>query len=425
MAASYVERAVNPVLPSRFHAVQENTAAALSVNRISILARPAAALRSVVIIPAKDEADNLPQTLAALAAQTTLAGQPLDPATYEVVVLANNCRDATAAVAREVSRSFPELALHVVEITLYHPEAHIGKARRLLMDEACRRLELVGNPGSFIASTDADTRVAPTWLAATQAALAQGADAVGGRILTEAAASNCPVRRCQLQDATYHLLRVRLEHLIDPVATDPWPRHHQHFGASLALTPQAYRQVGGLPVVPYLEDEALYQALLRHDLCLRHSPEVRVYTSSRQQGRVAVGLSWQLRQWATLHEAQQEPLVDNPARLAAEWQLRRLTRSLWQGAASAELTTLATALGLSNWALTQRLRNSATFGQLWQVVQAQWQKQAEPHMRWPQLPLSAALASLRRELASLHSQPTLDPACGSSMAHALQAGLAQ
>lgn len=390
---------VNFALPSRFHAVQESTAA-LSVDRISVSTLPDPALWAVVIIPAKDEAENLPATLAALAAQTTLAGHPLDPAGYEVIVLANNCLDNTAAVAREAGRKYPALALHVVDITLNQPEAHIGKARRLLMDEACRRLEQAGNGGSFIASTDADTRVAPTWLAATQAALARGADAVGGRILTEAASPACAVRRCQLQDATYHVLRARLENLIDPVATDPWPRHHQHFGASFALTPAAYRRVGGLPVVPYLEDEALYQALLRHDLHLRHSPDVRVYTSGRQQGRVAVGLSWQLRQWAALHKAQQEPVVDNPARLAAEWQLRRQARCLWQEPTDAGLNTLAAALGLSGRALARYLRRSATFGQLWQAMQGQWFRHAEPQLRWPPLPLSAALVSLRQALAS-------------------------
>ncbi|SNC68581.1 Glycosyltransferase like family 2 [Hymenobacter gelipurpurascens] len=390
---------MNSALPSLFHAVQENTAAALLTDWVRVPVLPKPGLQAVVIIPAKDEAENLPATLAALAAQTTLEGLPLDHGLYEIVVLANNCHDATAEVARQFGRQHPTLALHILELTLPPQEAHVGKARRLLMDEACRRLEQVETPGSFIASTDADTRVAPTWLAATQAALAQGADAVGGRILTDTVAY-CPVRRRQLQDATYHLLRVRLEALLDPVATDPWPRHHQHFGASFALTPKAYRRVGGLPIVPYLEDEALYQALLRHDLCLRHSPEVRVYTSNRQQGRVAVGLSWQLRQWATLHEAKQEPLVDNPARLVAEWQIRGLTRRLWQGASASTLPLLSKQLGLSVRALEHQLCNSSTFGHLWQWVLARWEEYSVPRGYWPPLPLSEAIACLRRELAA-------------------------
>lgn len=38
---------------------------------------------------------------------------------------------------------------------------------------------------------------------------------------------------------------------------DPWPRHHWHFGASLALTARAYRCVGGLPMVRYPGNKAL------------------------------------------------------------------------------------------------------------------------------------------------------------------------
>ena len=71
-----------------------------------------------------------------------------DPALrrYEIIVLANNCRDGTARVARRLADAHADLALHVVEIELPPTEAHVGTARRLAMDEACRRLLLVGRP---------------------------------------------------------------------------------------------------------------------------------------------------------------------------------------------------------------------------------------------------------------------------------------
>ncbi|TGD83339.1 glycosyltransferase [Hymenobacter wooponensis] len=392
------------LLPSRFHTVQDVAAGPASVANVRVARPPAASLRTVVVVPAKDEAENLLATLAALAAQTTLAGEPLNPAEYEILVLANNCLDETAALAREFARCHPALAVHVLEIELPRAEAHIGKARRLLMDEACRRLELANNSGSFIASTDADTLVAPTWLAATQAALAQGADAVGGRILMHMAVASAAdaARRYQLQDTTYQLLKARLETLLDPAESDPWPRHHQHFGASFALTPAAYRRVGGLPVVPYLEDEALYQALLHHDLRLRHCPQVRVYTSNRQMGRVAVGLSWQLRQWAQLGQTQQEPLVDSPARLVTEWKARFALRALWQGkpaqTVAETLPGLATLLGLPLKSLEQQMRACLTFGQLWSWVKTYWATHGRWEAQWPPMALSDAIAYLRREL---------------------------
>ena len=366
-------------------------------------APPSSRLLISVIIPAKDEAANLPTTLTALAAQTDLHGRPLDPASYEILVLANNCRDQTAAVVRAFARQHPTLALHVAEVKLPPAEAHVGRARRLLMDEACRRLECTAGTTGVIASTDADTRVAPTWLAATLLEIGSGADAVGGRIFPERSIrKKCPVRRTHLRDAVYRLLRAHLEALLDPDAADPWPRHHQHFGASLALTVGAYRQVGGLPIVPFLEDEALWQALRRHDLRLRHSPLVQVSTSARYAGRVAVGLSWQMREWARMSRQQREPLVESGAALAAEWTARRKLRQLWQNTHSQakrqplpSCVRLAAILSVPAGPLATQIASAPTFGQLWEWVQ----KHRAVWRRGRVTTLPCALTELRQLIA--------------------------
>ncbi|HEX8329060.1 MAG TPA: glycosyltransferase [Hymenobacter sp.] len=353
---------------------------------------PRAALRASVIIPAKNEVANLPATLAALAAQVDADGRPLPPDSFEVIVLANNCTDATAALVRRQARRFPQLVLHVAELCLPATKAHVGCARRLLMDEACARLELMGCPGGVVASTDADTYVAPTWLAAIQAEIAAGADAVGGRILTEmAGAALLPLRRIQVRDAAYGQLCARLEDLLDPALADPWPRHHQHFGASLALTVRAYRKVGGLPEVRFLEDEALCQALRRLDLTVRHSPLVQVLTSARRQGRVEVGLSWQLREWLHMSRQQREPHVDNPAQLATLWQARRQLRAYWNSHPVLTHPALAAGLGVRAGALLARTQTAATFGKLWE-----WALRQSRNTAVDVLPLSLALLALPR-----------------------------
>ena len=224
-------------------------------------------------------------------------------------------------------------------------------------------------------SGDADTLVASTWLAATLHELETGAEAVGGRILTQtpAAAEPCPVRRIQLRDAAYRVLLRQLEDKIDPCTADRWPCHHQHYGASLALTVRAYRKVGGMPVVPFLEDEALWQLLLQHDLPVRHSPHVQVYTSSRRCGRVEVGLSWQLREWENMTGQQQEPLVPCPHELVRVWRARRRLRAWWQAGAKtagSELARLALAVEVPLHELLGQARQAATFGQLWSWVEA-------------------------------------------------------
>ncbi|WP_345124813.1 glycosyltransferase [Hymenobacter antarcticus] len=353
---------------------------------------PRANLQVSIIIPAKDEAAGLPATLAALATQTDLAGRPLPAGCFEVLVLANNCADATAEIARRQAHRWPHLALGVAEINLPKAQAHVGRARRLLMDEACARLELVRGTG-IIASTDADTRVAPTWVAAIMAEIAAGADAVGGRISTEFYQDDQPelrsLRRIQTRDAAYRLLCTRLEHAIDPAPADPWPRHHQHFGASLAITTRAYRRVGGLPEVRFLEDEALCQRLRQHDLALRHSPRVQVLTSARREGRVEVGLSWQLREWLRMSQQQREPHVENPNQLARQWRLRRRLRAHWASGTRRPPETLAACLAVPVAVLQEQVRQAPTFGMLWE-----WALANAPGLRIDLLPLSWALRVL-------------------------------
>ncbi|MGY3090067.1 hypothetical protein ACVWYF_003115 [Hymenobacter sp. UYAg731] len=357
---------------------------------------PRAGLRISIIIPAKDEAATLPAALAALAAQVTEHGQLLPGNAFEVIVLANNCQDDTAAVVRREARRFPGLVLHVAELLLTGDTAHVGRARRLLMDEACARLEQVGQPAGIIASTDADTRVAPDWLATIQAEIAAGADAVGGRILTSIEEGGpAALQRIQAHDAAYRLLCARLEDLIDPAPADRWPRHHQHFGASLALTARAYRRVGGLPEVRFLEDEALCQELRRHDLALRHSPQVCVLTSARRQGRVEVGLSWQLNEWLRMSQQQREPHVENPVQLLRQWQLRRQLRACWAGSPGAEPDAAIARLGLPVATVLAQMQQSATFGALWE-----WALAHSPNLTMALVPLSQALRVLPRLIRS-------------------------
>lgn len=82
-----------------------------------------------VIVPVRNEAEMLESTLTALANQIDLDGCPLDPARYEVILLANNCSDDSAAIARRFATQHPNLVLHVVEQTLPDSQAYIGWVR--------------------------------------------------------------------------------------------------------------------------------------------------------------------------------------------------------------------------------------------------------------------------------------------------------
>jgi hypothetical protein len=305
----------------------------------ALLDSPAAPrCRATVIVPARNEEASLPAALNALARQAPAGlGRPgcceeWDWSCYEVLLLLNNCTDESAGAARAWALRHPGFQLQVVERTLPPEQAHVGTARRMLMDTAWHRLR--GRSGAAMLSTDADTVVAKDWIAQNLAALERGADAVGGMIaLKPGDLEKLPegARRGYLRDRRYQRLVAQLEDRLDPQACDPWPRHLQHFGASLACTPEIYARAGGLPAVKPLEDVAFVNQLRRAGARLRHEPKVKVYTSSRLHGRAEVGLSGQLSLWQRMSDSGEEHRVLSAAWLEHRFRTLRGLRQFYGG----------------------------------------------------------------------------------------------
>ena len=297
--------------------------------------------RATVIMPARNEEHSLRAALDALAGQVDLlSGRLLPPSLFEVVLLLNNCTDASASAAYAWQRQYPSVALHIVERELAPEHAHVGMARRLLMDTAWQRMSRQSGRICGILSTDADTRVAPDWIARNLHALEQGAHAVGGMIwLAEEELAALPpgARHAYRCDREYEALVAALEDLLDPQSGDPSPRHLQHFGASLACTPQAYMEAGGLPVRRALEDVAFVDALRRVNARLRHDPAVHVHTSARLRGRVEVGLSAQLGVWQQMHKDGTPHTVPSCAWLVHRFRTLRSLRLFHRRPSSAAL----------------------------------------------------------------------------------------
>lgn len=291
-------------------------------------AEPHGRLRACVVIPVRNEQAVLPCVIAALAAQRDLQGLALDAHQYEVLLLLNNCTDATAAVAESLQHRFPRLALHVAQVAFATHEAHVGRARQLLFDVAFQRFERLNRPSGLILSTDADSRPAPDWIAQNVLEIAAGVDGVGGWISLdriERAELHTGVRRLFSLDVTYRRALEELRSLYAPQAHDPFPRHHQHFGASITVTAAAYGRAGGMPLRASSEDVALYQAVLASGGRFRHSFRVRVVTSARMVGRAQRGLAEAIQAWNGQVGAASPVLVE-PAH-AAEERLARL--GLW------------------------------------------------------------------------------------------------
>ncbi|OUC16207.1 MAG: hypothetical protein B0A82_02830 [Alkalinema sp. CACIAM 70d] len=363
-----------------------------------------------VIVPVRNEAALLTQTLQALASQENLDGTPLAKACYEVIVLANNCSDRSAEIGRQFAAENPSFALHIVEMTLPAEIANVGLVRRLMMNEACDRLYSLDRPRGIIASTDGDSQASSTWIAAILHEMDQGADAVGGRIMTQPAdrtAMNDYARACHLREVGYRYLIAELESYLDPDPYDGLPRHYQHYGASLAVTAQMYKAVGGMPPIPISEDVAFYRALLKANARFRHSPHVKVLTSARPRGRAAQGLADQILKWTEMGKTKLPFLVESAGAISTALKARCQLRGLWsqyeqgQEVAWREVAAVARMLCISGQWLVQEIAQASTFWSLFEQIEQRQQQEGIWQLHWPLTSIEQSIEELR-QLVALH-----------------------
>jgi cellulose synthase/poly-beta-1,6-N-acetylglucosamine synthase-like glycosyltransferase len=114
--------------------------------------------RLIVVSPAHNEAESLPTTLESLAASTVAAA--------EVVVVADNCTDGTAGVARRFGAT----------TLVRNDDERRGKAYAL--DFALAHLRMQARAADVVVFVDADTVVAPDCLAALELRVRSGAAVV-------------------------------------------------------------------------------------------------------------------------------------------------------------------------------------------------------------------------------------------------------
>jgi hypothetical protein len=276
---------------------------------------PRSTCRATVVIPARDEARLIGRALDALAGQRDVDGSPLAAGCFDVLVYANNCSDDTAAAVHAAARRHPAHAIHVAEECLPPNVAHIGTARRAAMNAASARFAAAGITDALLAATDADSVPSPAWLAWTLREMEQ-ADVVTGRIMVDPAEWRglpASTRDMLLEENAYHFAIAQLKAQLDPKPYDPWPRHWQRSGPSLAVRLAAYDAVGGVPPVRTLEDIALYDLLERNGARIRHSLRVRVKTSARLHSRAAGGFGARIKAWHEHGDAYRPFLVEDPA----------------------------------------------------------------------------------------------------------------
>ena len=316
--------------------------------------------RLVVAIPVRDEEERIVPCLAALADQR---GAACDA----VVLLLNNCTDRTADVVRARMRTLPFTVR--LEERHFPPElAHAGTARSAAMAVAAAE----AGPEGLLLTTDADGTVAPSWIANTLASVARGAEVVCGRAVLHPEEAALIPRHLHDDDAVecrYGTLLDEIHHRLDPDAADPWPRHTEHSGASIAVTVEAWARAGGVPASPTGEDRAFLRALRRVDARVRHAPDVLVGVSGRIVGRAPGGMAETIAR----RMVEQDPFVDASlepvATCVLRAELRAELRRLHGDPGRMGLAAFAARAGVDEVAIRAHLA-LPFFGAAWDAVEA-------------------------------------------------------
>ena len=224
-------------------------------------AAPAVGLHPVsdltVVVPAHDEADGLADCLDSLDA----AAAAVAPLPVRVVVVADDCTDGTAGVVRA-----------------YRPRSAVVELRtvRLRRVGAVRAAGFEGGPvrpGSWYATTDADSLVPPDWLSAQVASAAHHHLFVGTVEVVDWSPRS--VGLAQRYAVRYH----------------PGPSHRHVHATNLGIRASTYWRVGGFDDLEVHEDVALVAAAEAIGAQVDWSAAAPVVTSARHSSRTPTGFS--------------------------------------------------------------------------------------------------------------------------------------
>jgi GT2 family glycosyltransferase len=341
---------------------------------------------AVIAIPVRDEAKRIGTCLAALTRQTV-------PARH-VVLLLNNCTDGTADVVKAAPPGPHHL--HIVECRLEGASASAGVARSLAMDYAA---SLIGD--GVILSTDADAEMPENWVEANLRAIHEGADAVCGQAVIdpfEALLIPEHLHEDDAREVAYGRLLDEVASIVLPDPADPWPRHREDSGASIAITASMFRCVGGVPPLASGEDRALIARLRCIDARVRHHPRIRVMVSGRTEGRAPGGMADTIRR----RMVKQDEFADDclePARAAFyRLRMRRRFGVLWSHPTKPGLLGLAKLLATDPNILEDALA-TPYLGQGWSQVERATPLLSPRRVRFAELARETHIAlDIRRSL---------------------------
>jgi hypothetical protein len=210
-----------------------------------------------VVVPVNDEQETLSRCLTALAAAACDVAVPV-----KVVAVLDACTDDSAAIAAR----FPMAGLETIAV-----EARcVGFARAAGMAALVRQLS---QPGTWLATTDADSVVPQNWLSAQLRHADAGARVVAGTVTVE----DWGDRSCTVAERADNDYRAQ-------------PHRHVH-GANLSFAASAYCAAGGFQPVSCHEDVRLVEAFRANNEPITWATEIAVVTSARRHARAPLGFA--------------------------------------------------------------------------------------------------------------------------------------
>ena len=160
-------------------------------------------------------------------------------------VVAENQRIAEEAAAWAAVASQPGFHFEVLQFHgLPKKQAGVGLARKIGMDEACRRLEAVGNPAGAIACFDGDSRCAPNYLVELGALFRRDEDLQACSVYFEH-----PLEGSEFSPETYEaivLYELHLRYFIEAQRHAGFPFAVHSVGSSMAVRCSAYQDQNGM-----------------------------------------------------------------------------------------------------------------------------------------------------------------------------------
>jgi cellulose synthase/poly-beta-1,6-N-acetylglucosamine synthase-like glycosyltransferase len=218
-----------------------------------------------IVVPARNEAASIAACVRGIC--LAIERLPRDVQAW-VVVVADDCTDETAAVARRA------LGCHGVVIEACEQAA--GAARRLGAEALLDHFEEVPPAALWIANTDADSVVPPGWLNRHLGLANGGNTAIAGVVTLQEANGDHPALGQVFRDS----------YPIDADGT------HEHVhGANLGVRADAYLAVGGWSCAALAEDHCLWNRLNRAGWRVIATARSVVATSGRLQGRAEGGFA--------------------------------------------------------------------------------------------------------------------------------------